>query len=109
MPVPRPSGGGRLTPISFFELDVRWLKRQGALIPGGRRVVGQTVNGRFLRRGDRVRRGFRRRGDLERQTGARPAHLHGSALRRSAGLVSVLWLRPAGCDPVQRSVPLPTV
>ena len=47
MPVPRPSGGGRLTPISFFELDVRWLKRQGAFIPGWRREVRQTVNGRF--------------------------------------------------------------
>jgi hypothetical protein len=47
MPVPRPSGGGRLTPISFFELDVRWLKRQGALSSGRRLEVRQTVNGRF--------------------------------------------------------------
>ena len=37
----------RVAPISFFELDVRWLKRQGAPSSGRRLEVWQTVNGRF--------------------------------------------------------------
>jgi hypothetical protein len=43
----RPSGGGRPTPISYFELDVRWLKRQDALRPGTLTPVEEWINGRF--------------------------------------------------------------
>jgi hypothetical protein len=43
----RPSGGGRPTPISYFELDVRWLKRQGALRPGTLTPVEEWINGRL--------------------------------------------------------------
>lgn len=30
----RPWGGGKATPASYFELDIRWLKRKGLLQPG---------------------------------------------------------------------------
>lgn len=42
----RPSGGGKLTPASFFRLDVRWLKREGLLEPGRVSIVRETYCGR---------------------------------------------------------------
>lgn len=41
----RPWGGGKPTPASFFELDIRWLKRQGMLRPGKLSWVREIVNG----------------------------------------------------------------
>jgi hypothetical protein len=42
----RPSGGGRPTPISYFTVDVRWLKREGALTPGAATPLEERINGR---------------------------------------------------------------
>jgi hypothetical protein len=42
----RPSGFGRPTPISFFEIDIRWLKRNGYLEIGCPRRLVEYINGR---------------------------------------------------------------
>lgn len=41
----RPSGGGRPLVSHCFDLDIRWLGRQGALIPGRSVSFSQTLNG----------------------------------------------------------------
>lgn len=42
----RPWGGGKPTPASFFELDIRWLKRQGMLRPDALSWVQEHINGK---------------------------------------------------------------
>jgi len=52
---------------------------------------------------------FRRRGGLGRRAAVHPAHVHGSALRRPAGLVSLLWLRTTSCYPLRLSIQVPAL
>lgn len=46
--MPRPEGGGRPKTTSVFELDIRWLSRNGFLERGAVCRYRQTVNGRVI-------------------------------------------------------------
>ncbi|GGH12633.1 hypothetical protein GCM10007036_10640 [Alsobacter metallidurans] len=46
--MPRPEGGGRPKTTSVFELDIRWLGRNGFLERGAVRRLCQTVNCRVI-------------------------------------------------------------
>ena len=62
----------RPLPISFFELDVRWLKREGYLADGTPRPVERRINGEragvalVTNHGDRIAIAYKQRGRLRR-------------------------------------------